>query len=283
MNDEIRYAEPVELLPAVTRITQNNPGLFTGPGTNTFLVGEDELFILEPGEDTDEHFECIVAAVARRTVVGLIPTHAHHDHWPMATRLAQHYGAPSYGFAATGGYSPDHLVADGQRLEAATVALTAVHTPGHSSDHTAYVLDEHYLFSGDIVMDWSTSIISPPDGDLNQYMASLDKLLASPYKAFFSAHGRTLTEPHERTLELKAHREERTRQALAVLESGPATIPEMVQIIYKDVDKKLHGAAARSLLAHLDALERTGEVERLDEGTDQADEEGLGSATYRRS
>ncbi len=261
LESDIEYGRCLQLHERIVRITQRNPGLFTGPGTNTFLVGEAALFILEPGEDSDQHFEAITRAVGDKPVAGLIPTHAHPDHWPMATRLGQHYDAPTFGFAKSAGYTPDHIVHDGETLEAPSVSLLALHTPGHTEDHCAYQLDDgKTLFSGDIVMDWATTIIAPPEGNLNQYMASLDRLLELGHDTFHPAHGKALTAPMARTQELKEHRLLRTQQALEVLQTGAQTIPTMVRTIYADVDPQLHPAAQFSLHAHLVALEEDGLV-----------------------
>lgn len=257
----IEYETCVELTPRIARITENNPGMFPGPGTNTYLVGTGALFILEPGAASDEHFRAIVDAVAERPVAGIVPSHSHSDHWPLAPRLAEHFDAPTLGFADHLGYHPQRKVADGETIEAEGVALTALHTPGHCSDHCCYLLDDgKMLFSGDLVMGWSTSVIVPPDGDLNAYLASLERILAMDIELMLSAHGTVIEDPAGRTRELYDHRLQRTAQALATLAHGPADIPAMVETIYRDVDEKLHGAAQMSLWAHLLALLASGQV-----------------------
>jgi glyoxylase-like metal-dependent hydrolase (beta-lactamase superfamily II) len=247
--------EIVQLAPRVRRVTQDNPSIFTGVGTNTHLVGDRRLFILDPGPSSDEHFERVVEAVGDAAVEAIIPTHHHPDHWPLAPRLAARFGAPTLGFAPQGDYRPERTVADGEVLEAGSVRLQAIHTPGHAPDHLCYLLlGEEALFSGDHVMGWSTSVIAPPGGNLNDFLASLDKLEAVRFRSMYPAHGLPIADGYARIRELRAHRQERTRQAIDALAAGLERIPEMVARIYADVDPRLHGAAGWSLLAHLEAL-----------------------------
>jgi glyoxylase-like metal-dependent hydrolase (beta-lactamase superfamily II) len=251
----------VRLEPRIRRLTQDNPSIFTAVGTNTHLIGERRVFILDPGPESDAHFDRIVAAVGDATVVAVIPTHHHLDHWPLAPRLAAHFGAPTLGFGACGDFVPQRTVADGEVLDSGEVRMRAIHTPGHAPDHLCYLLDDGVLMSGDQVMGWSTSVISPPGGNLNDFMASLAKLAALDLHVMYPAHGWPIADPKARIEELRAHRELRTRQALDALAAGIGTIPAMVERMYADVDRRLHPAAARSLLAHLDALIEQGRVE----------------------
>jgi len=261
MNPTIQPETVVRLSPLVRRITQNNPGLMTGPGTNTYLVGNDRLFILDPGEDTPEHFEAIRAAVGRTPVSGIAPTHAHPDHWPLAPRLAQALGAETYGFKPLNGYEPRRLVADGAVLRDGDWTLRALHTPGHLSDHLSYFLvEERALFSGDHVMAWSTSVISHPDGSLTSYLASLERLLAMELGRMYPAHGELIEDGRARVQELIAHRQMRTAQVREALAAGPRTVSALVERIYAGVDRRLYPAARQSVLAHLDALVASGEV-----------------------
>jgi glyoxylase-like metal-dependent hydrolase (beta-lactamase superfamily II) len=252
--------ELVRLSPLVRRLTQDNPSMFTAVGTNTHLIGERRVFILDPGPESDAHFDRILDAVGHAVVAAVIPTHHHLDHWPLAPRLAAHFGAPTLGFAACGDYVPQRTVADGEVLDSGETRMRAIHTPGHAPDHLCYLLDDGTLMSGDHVMGWSTSVIAPPGGNLNDYMASLGKLAALELRVMYPAHGFAIADPAARIEELRVHREQRTRQAIEALDAGLATIPAMVERIYADVDRKLHGAAARSLLAHLDALVEQGRV-----------------------
>ena len=253
--------EIVRLGPHLRRITQDNPSMFTGAGTNTHLVGDRRVFILDPGPASDAHFERVVEAVGGAAVEAVIPTHHHPDHWPLAPRLAAHFGAPTLGFAPWGEYRPERTVADGEILDSGELRLQAIHTPGHAPDHLCYLLlGEQALLSGDHVMGWSTSVIAPPGGNLNDFLASLDKLEALRFGAMYPAHGLPIADGHARIRELRAHRLERTRQALGALALGLERIPEMVAHIYAGVDPKLHGAAGWSLLAHLEALIEQGRV-----------------------
>src|SRR5688572_6857419 len=244
--------ELVRLEPRIRRLTQDNPSMFTAVGTNTHLIGERSVFILDPGPESDLHFDRIVAAVGSATVAAVIPTHHHPDHWPLAPRLAAHFGAPTLGFSAYGDYVPQRTVADGEVLDSGEVRMRAIHTPGHAPDHLCYLLDDTgrpggggTLMSGDHVMGWSTSVIAPPGGNLNDFMASLRKLAALDLRVMHPAHGWSIDDPQARIEELRSHREQRTTQALEALAAGLVTIPAMVERIYADVDRRLHPAAAR--------------------------------------
>ncbi len=265
MTAPIQYDRVVPLSPLVRRITQRNPGLLTGPGTNTHLVGAGAVFILDPGEDLgDGHLERIVAAVAGAAVHAVIPSHGHPDHWPLAPRLAEALGAPIWFFGTHPGFHTDRSLADGDLLEAGGVRLETLHTPGHCPDHLSFVMaGEQAAFPGDVVMGWSTSIIAPPEGNLPEYLHSLERLLAVPdLDVMYPAHGEAITTPSDRIKELSAHRQQRTRQALEALGTGSSRIGELVKQIYADVDPALHQAAAQSLLAHLLALESEGTITR---------------------
>jgi glyoxylase-like metal-dependent hydrolase (beta-lactamase superfamily II) len=273
----IVYDEVVRLSPLVRRITQNNPGLFAGPGTNTHLIGTTEVVILDPGEDRDDgHLDRIAAAVGASRVVAVIPSHGHPDHWPLARRVANRVGAPIGFFGSHPGFITNLGLRDGDQIVAAGFHLTALHTPGHLPDHLAFVLEEERaLFPGDVVMGWSTSIIAPPEGDLVAYLGSLDRMLAIPNLAVaYPAHGPAIAAPYDRIRELIAHRQARTRQAVEALGSGPQRIPELVARIYHDTDPALHPAAALSLRAHLLALEAAGTVTRWG-GADPEDWDGV--------
>jgi glyoxylase-like metal-dependent hydrolase (beta-lactamase superfamily II) len=265
----------------VRRVVQRNPGLFTGAGTNTYLIGPhdgSEVVVLDPGELGDEHLQAIAGAVGSAPVRAVIVSHAHRDHWPLAASVAARFGAPVLGFEARGGFRPDRTFADGDELRIGDDTLRAHHTPGHAGDHLCFLLEhERALFSGDHVMGWSTSVIAPPDGSLRQFLSSLDRLLALDARqslaVLYPGHGPPVRAPRARMIELREHRLRRTEQAVAALRERPGTPDELVARIYTDVDPKLHGAARMSLLAHLAALEEEGLAER--EGADP------GTATYR--
>ncbi len=282
MTPPVEYGRVVTLSPNVRRITQQNPGLYTGPGTNTHLVGGKALFILDPGEDLgDGHLERIVAAVAEAPVTAIIPSHGHPDHWPLAPRLSERVGAPIWFYGTHPGFRTDHSIADGEMLDAGTVRLEALHTPGHCADHLSFALAaERALFPGDLVMGWSTSIIAPPEGNLPDYLRSLERLLArSDVDVFYPAHGPAITDPAERIKALHAHRLLRTRQALEALGAGPSRVGELVKRVYAGIDPALHPAATQSLLAHLLALEADGAIARAD-GTASI---GLEEVVWQRS
>lgn len=271
MTPPIEYGAVVRLSHRVRRITQRNPGLYAGPGTNTHLIGTDEIVVLDPGEALDDgHLDRILAAIGTARVVAVIPSHSHPDHWPLAPALASRLGAPIAFFGRHPGFTTDWVLGDLDRVSAGDGHLTALHTPGHLGDHLAFVLEEERaLFPGDVVMGWSTSIIAPPEGNLGEYLRSLDRLEAVPNLTIaYPAHGPAILAPYERIRELKAHRALRTRQALETLALGPATIPAMVARIYRDIDPALHPAATFSLHAHLLAL--------ADEGRVRSDEPGSG-------
>lgn len=259
MTPPIEYGTVIRLSPLVRRITQNNPGLYPGPGTNTHLIGTDDLVILDPGEDRDDgHLDRIVAAVGAARVGAVIPSHGHPDHWPLATKLAARVEAPIGFFGSHPGFRTDWSLGDGDRVTAGRLTLAAVHTPGHLGDHLSFLLeDEGALFPGDVVMGWSSSIIAPPEGDLGDYLRSLDRLEAIPNLTVgYPAHGPAVTQPYHRIRELRAHRAMRTRQVLEALDAGPSTIAAMVATIYRDIDPGLHPGAALSVRAHLLHLER---------------------------
>lgn len=265
--------KPVSLSARVLRVTQDNPGIFTGPGTNTYVVGSDggPVFVLDPGEEDDAHCEAILSAVGDRKVAAVLISHTHRDHWPLAPRVAEHTGAEIRAFGEQPPFTVGPRLEDDTRLSAGGTTLVALHTPGHASDHLCFLLEEERaVFTADLVMGWSTSIIAPPDGNLNQYMASLERLLelgrGGGIDILYPGHGESIRPPLDRVREIHRHRQQRTDQALEAIAAGVAAIPEMVERIYTDVDPKLHGPAAFSLRAHLDALVEEGKVVETEPG-----------------
>ncbi len=257
----------------VLRVTQDNPGMFTGPGTNTWVIGDagGPAFVLDPGEEDDAHFEAMLHAVGGRDVAAVLISHTHRDHWPLAPRVASHFDAEIRAFSEEPPFTAGPRLEDGTRLSAGGTTLVALHTPGHASDHLCFLLEEERaVFTADLVMGWSTSIIAPPDGNLNQYMASLERLLdlgqGGGIDILHPGHGESIEPPLDRIREIHRHRQQRTDQALEAIAAGVATIPEMVERIYADVDPKLHGAAAFSLRAHLDALVEEGKAAETEPG-----------------
>jgi len=258
--------EWVRLSDQVRRLTQDNPSVFTGSGTNTYLIGQDPIWILDPGPDDEDHFECLTKEVAQARVLGVVCSHSHPDHWPMAPRLAARFSTQTWGFEARNGYEPQRCIADGETLAEGGPVLEAIHTPGHARDHLCFLLaEEEVLFSGDHVMGWSTTVIAPPGGNLNDYTSSLDKIDRHPYELMYPAHGNPIADPSRRIDALRRHRRLRTNQALGALKAGLQDLPTMVDRIYLGLDPKLHKAAQGSLLAHLLALVGEGRVVVLEE------------------
>lgn len=252
------HGEPKRLDPLVTRIIAPNPGMMTGTGTNTYLVGDGELAVIDPGPAIDSHLAAVLAAGAGR-IRWILTTHTHRDHSPAARAVAAQTGAKILGRPApkTGGhddtYAPDRVLAHGERVRVGGITLRALHTPGHASNHLCYLLEEtRMLFTGDHVMQGSTVVINPPDGDMAAYLASLEALLAEDLAIFAPGHGYLVGEPHREIRRLIAHRLGREAKVAAALgRRANQTIDDLVAKVYDDVPAKLHAVAARSLAAHL--------------------------------
>jgi glyoxylase-like metal-dependent hydrolase (beta-lactamase superfamily II) len=252
----------------VVRLTAPNPGVMTGPGTNSYLVGRDELALIDPGPESAAHCEVLRRAVANR-LKWILCTHTHLAHSPGARAIKAVTGAPVCGFAPTPddgrqdtAFAPDRILRDGDCIAGSGFTLRAVHTPGHASNHLCYELPEcKLLFTGDHVMQGSTVVISPPDGDMQAYLASLERLLALDITAIAPGHGHVIETPHEEARRLIAHRLKREQKVLdAFVQKNPATLDELLPIVYADTPARLHPVARRSLHAHLIKLEREGRV-----------------------
>ena len=245
----------------VTRIIAPNPGMMTGPGTNTYLVGADELAVIDPGPDIDSHVDAILAAGAGR-IKWVLCTHTHMDHSPAAKRIKAATGATVMGRPAPQGtsqdlaFAPDRVLEHGEVLKCGPVSLRAIHTPGHASNHLCYLLEgTRMLFTGDHVMQGSTVVINPPDGNMLAYFASLELLLAEDLAILAPGHGYLLGLPHKEVRRLIAHRLGREEKVVAALRKlGTANLEELVPVVYADVPPKLHPVASRSLSAHLEKL-----------------------------
>jgi glyoxylase-like metal-dependent hydrolase (beta-lactamase superfamily II) len=262
--------------PGVRRLLAPNPSPFTYTGTQTYLVGDREVAVIDPGPASEAHVAALLAALGGEKLAAILCTHTHRDHSPATRPLAAATGAPIIGcapvdMAEDGGpradeafdpdYRPDRVLAGGETLAGDGWSLAAVATPGHTSNHLCFALEgTGILFTGDHVMGWSTTVVAPPDGDMAAYMASLDILLARDDRTYFPAHGPPVEDPHAHVRRLIDHRHERERQILAQLEAGEGRIPAIVAAIYVGLDPRLHGAAGRSVLAHLLDLERRGLV-----------------------
>ncbi len=268
----------IALEPLVARVLAPNPSPFTFSGTQTHIVGTDDVAVIDPGPDNAEHIDAIMRAIGGRTVSAIVITHTHRDHSPGSRPLAALTGAPIVGCAPLvvemgsradaafdRDYAPDCVLADGDSVAGAGWTLTAVATPGHTSNHLAFALPEAQegagaLFSGDHVMGWATTVVMPPDGDMTDFLASLEKLQARTERLYYPAHGEPVEKPQQLLRGLLAHRRQREAQILRTIDDGVATVPEMVERMYAGVDRRLFAAAGGSVLAHLIDLRGRGLV-----------------------
>ncbi|KQT32199.1 MBL fold metallo-hydrolase [Sphingomonas sp. Leaf412] len=263
------------LEPLITRVLAPNPSPFTFTGTQSYLVGTRDLAVIDPGPADPAHHAALLRAIAARPVSAIVVTHHHRDHSPATRALQQATGAPIVGaapvFVADDGpradaafdadYAPDRVMAEGDSIAGDGWTLRAIATPGHTSNHLAFALPEtRALFSGDHVMGWSTSIVSPPDGDMADYMASLEKLMGRDDRVYYPGHGDAVDRPQRLVRGLLGHRKQREGQILRLLTDAPRDIPALVEKMYVGLDRRLYPAAERSVLAHLIDLDRRGRV-----------------------
>ena len=269
-----------EVAPGIRRLLAPNPSAFTFTGTQTYVVGEGDVAVIDPGPDDRDHIDGLIQALGNERVTAIMCTHTHRDHSPGSRPLAEATGAPIIGCAPlaiedTGpradasfdfDYRPDLVLAHGGKVAGDHWTLEAVATPGHTSNHLCFAWPERgALFTGDHIMGWSTTIVSPPDGDMADYMASLDRLLERDDQVYYPTHGPAITEPKTHVRALIAHRRMREAQILAALQEGEGIITDMVPMLYRETDPGLYPAAARSVLAHLLDLEARGRVARSGE------------------
>ena len=247
--------EVVALSPLVRRILAPNPGVMTGPGTNTYLVGTADLAVVDPGPDDAVHLERIEEAGAGR-IRWILATHTHVDHSPGAAGLRDRTGAEVIGFDARDGFEPDTHIGDGWELARPEFTLRSLHTPGHASNHLCFLLEEErLLFSGDHVMSGSTVVIAPPDGDMAAYLDALRRLEDVPMDAIAPGHGDRIDDPQAKVQEYLTHRLAREEAiAAALAAAGGATVEELVAAVYTDVPPALHPIARYSVWAHLRKL-----------------------------
>ena len=268
------YGKPVEISPLIRRVLARNPNAFTFHGTGTYIVGRGRVAVIDPGPLIDEHVTALQAALAGETITHILITHTHSDHSPAAAPLKAATGAKTYGFGPHGAgkrdegidveeggdmdFRPDVVVRDGDTIEGDGWTFDCLYTPGHTSNHICFGLrEEKSLFSGDHVMGWSTTVIGPPDGDMAHYFASLRKLTARDDRLYYPTHGNPIRAPQAFVTKLIEHRIARERQIEECLKRGIARIPDMVAVIYSEIDKKLHPAASMSVLAHLQHMVAT--------------------------
>ena len=296
--DSIRAGETEQHEPLVRRVLAPNPSPYTFTGTQTWLVGAGkELAVIDPGpagsgksvgdpvsgpKDAygEGHVEAILRAAGDAKITAIICTHTHRDHSPAAAPLKAATGAAIIGCAPLvitdqgpradsafdPDYAPDRILADGEEVSGDGWTLQAVTTPGHTSNHVCYALKESgALFTGDHVMKWSTTVVSPPDGDMAAYMASLQRLYDREDRIYYPAHGPAVVKPRQLVRGMLGHRRQRERQIIRLLEAGEGHISAMVKAMYKGLDPRLTGAAGRSVLAHLVDLQNRGCVNDKDD------------------
>lgn len=279
-----RPGVPETIAPGIRRILAPNPSPMTFRGTNTYVVGDGGLAVIDPGPDDEAHLAAILAGVAPgQAITHILVTHAHLDHSPLARRLGARTGAPVLAFgppeagrsalmqrlAASGGlsggegvdtsFAPDRELVDGEIVTGDGWQLESLHLPGHMANHLGFAT-EGRLFSGDLVMGWASSLISPPDGDLRAFMHSLDRLRARDWTCFLPGHGAPVPDPITRVEALRTHRLARETAILEALGDGAATPASLARRIYTDTPPALLPAAARNVLAHLIALHENGRV-----------------------
>ncbi len=278
---EFEYGRCDTIAPGVNRVIADNPGPFTYTGTGVYIIGDKNVAVIDPGPDTDAHSKALHKALDGRRVTHVLVTHHHIDHSPMAKPLAAKHGCKVYGYGLqaslpAGGeirleagddlsFKPDVEIRDGHIFEGDGWTIEAIHTPGHTSNHMCYALkEENILFSGDHIMGWSTSVVSPPDGDMGDYLASLETIKDRHFRQVWPTHGPVITAVDEFIQAYIDHRHNREAQIYDCLKDGLGSIPDMVTRIYADVDKRLHPAAAHSVLAHLIHMCKTGHVQGCD-------------------
>jgi glyoxylase-like metal-dependent hydrolase (beta-lactamase superfamily II) len=272
------YAKLEELEPGIARVLAHNPSAFTYYGTQSYLIGTKNVAVIDPGPDLPEHVDALEEAINGRPVVAIICTHTHRDHSPASRPLAQRTGAPIVGCAPLaletvgpradasfdGDYLADRVLGDGERIHVDGEPVTAIATPGHTSNHLCLAY-RGALFSGDHVMGWSTTVVVPPDGDMAEYMKSLDKLRQRDDRIYFPAHGPAVTNPKQYVRHLVGHRMQREKQILTLVGEQARPIADIVGNAYPGLDPRLVPAAGGSVLAHLLDLERRGLVEQREE------------------
>ncbi len=262
------YAIAEQISPLIRRVLARNASPFSYTGTQTYIVGHGDVAVIDPGPlgDDPAHVGELMRLLAGETIIAIMCTHTHRDHSPAAAPLSAATGAPVIGCAPLviiddgpradasfdPSYAPSRVLSDGEHLTGTGWTLTALATPGHTSNHLCYALDEEKaLFTGDHIMGWSTTVVSPPDGDMADYMRSLQILIDRDDRVYYPAHGAPVDKPQRLARGMMGHRKQREGQILRLIDRGVGVIEDMVVEMYKGVDPRLHGAAGRSVLAHL--------------------------------
>ena len=281
-NLDFEYGVLQTVAPYVRRVVARNPSPFTFHGTGTYVVGHGRVAVIDPGPALVEHIKALVEALGGETVTHVLVTHTHLDHSPGCALLRRFSPAPTYGYGPHGSgwpaagdrtvtveegadleFAPDVEVRDGDVIECDGFSFECVHTPGHTSNHVCYRLrEERALFCGDHVMGWSTTIVSPPDGHMGTYIASLERLLDGDDRTCWPTHGAPIRDPKPHVESLIAHRRRRVREVESCLRDGIDTIPEMVARLYRDLPGRMHPAAARSVLSTMTLLIEQGDAVR---------------------
>ncbi|WDI30214.1 MBL fold metallo-hydrolase [Hyphococcus flavus] len=273
------YGAADVVAPGVRRVIAENPGPFTYTGSGTYIIGEGDVAVIDPGPDRDDHLKALLRELKDERVTHVLITHTHSDHCGLARKFADATGAPVLGFSghpvrnknddapaldegADYSFTPDEFIGDGAIVEGSDWRIEAVHTPGHLSNHLCFALpSQKALFTGDHMMGWATTVVAPPDGDMGDYMNSLDALLARDDEIYFPTHGAPIQKPRRFVRAVKTHRLMRDAQIIDQIKKGRTTIKEIVPAMYADVDPRLHKAAALNVFAHLIRLVRTGAVQ----------------------
>ncbi|MDC0195987.1 MBL fold metallo-hydrolase [Gammaproteobacteria bacterium] len=272
----------VQVSPMVRRIVANNPGPFTFKGTGTYIIGHGKVAVIDPGPRDEKHVEAMMVALDGEEITHQLVTHTHNDHSPAAKLIKARTGAKTYGFGPHGSgkygkgfaveaggdtdFIPDIALLDGDVIKGENWTINCIHTPGHTSNHLCFHLDqENALFPGDHVMGWSTTVVSPPDGDVFEYMNSLRKLAERSDRIYYPTHGAPIKSPQRFVRAILVHRKMRESQILDCLDKEIYTIPFMVEQMYKDLDERLIGAAQQSIFAHIIDLSNRGIIKPQDE------------------
>jgi glyoxylase-like metal-dependent hydrolase (beta-lactamase superfamily II) len=277
---EFAYGEPREVASGVARLVANNQGPFTFKGTNTYLVGTTDLAVIDPGPDDRAHFDAIMATVGGRRVTHILITHTHRDHTDGLERLRQATGAKACGYGRSPrapevvqtspsgsefidqNFRPDIVLRDGDAISGNGWRLEAVFTPGHAPDHLCFALPQcRALFSGDHVMAWNTSVVAPPEGNMADYLRSLDRLAARNEELYLPGHGGRIDQPARWVKAYLLHRQWREQAILDAIKSGHVTIEQIVSSVYRGIDDRLINAASLSVLAHVEHLIARGLVQ----------------------